>query len=442
MTFLTKYATIYVQDMKNTDYKAIPASPGIYLFTGKNGKPLYIGKAVNLRSRVKTYFQNKSDNLRINKMVETARKVRFVQTNSEIEALILESQYIKKYKPDFNVMLRDDKQYFYAVIIKEDFPRIYLTHQMDKRVKAEYTGPFTDGSSIKSTLKLLRRIFPYCTCKQKHNNYCLNYHIGNCPGFCCLKNVEDEKKKKKEYSLNIKAVKQILTGKKNNIVKTLNKEMMIAARKEDFERSIEIQNQISKLETVFENAKIISDIQAHKRDSVLSELEKTFNLPEVPQRIEGYDISNIQGIFATASMVVFNGGKADKSQYRKFKIRIDGKADDTGMIKEALNRRLNHPEWPLPSLILVDGGKGQLNSILSVLEKRKLDIPVISLTKDSRHKGSHVYSSLGDRMTLRKMPDSVKNLILQIDSEAHRFAIAYYRKLHSRSQLDSKSIKL
>lgn len=429
----------YIKGMKEPDYKKLPTSTGIYIFTGKNGKPLYIGKAINIRNRVKSYFKNSGSNPRIEKMIETSLNIKFIETDSEIEALILESQYIKKYKPDFNIMLRDDKQYFYVVITKEDFPKIFLTHQPDKKIKAEYIGPFTEGNALKVTLKLLRRVFPYCRCKQKHHNNCLNYHIGNCPGYCCLKNIEDEAKKKKEYKLNINAIKQILNGKKNTLIKKLNKEMMHSAKKEDFERSIELQKQIDKLETVFENAKIISDIGSHQRDSVLEELKKTFKLPETPHRIEGYDISNIQGIFSTASMVVFADGKADKKNYRKFKIRMDGKSDDTGMIKETLNRRLNHPEWPLPSLILVDGGKGQLNAVVSVIEKRKLEIPVISLTKDKRHKGSHVYSSLNKKAVyLKDISDPVKNLILEIDGEAHRFAIAYYRKLHSKSQFNSK----
>ncbi len=413
--------------MSDIDYKKAPTSPGIYIFTNKSGKVLYIGKAIDIRKRVKSYFK-KIDNPRIQVMVDEAAKLRFVETDSEIEALILESQYIKKYRPKHNVALRDDKQYFYVKITKEDFPKIFLTHQ--KKDKAEYIGPFTDGKSIRTALKLLRRIFPYCTCKQKHINYCLNYHIDNCPGYCCLKNTKEDNKK---YKKNVTAIKQILTGKKNSLIKKLEKEMNRSVKEEEFERSIQLRDQIEKLEKVFENARIIQETK--KKDiKVLKDLKKIFKLKEVPHRIEGYDISNIHGIFATASMIVFDNGEPNKYEYRKFKIKISGRANDTAMLKETLNRRFKHPEWPLPDLIVIHGGKGQLNAAISVVENKNLSIPVISLTKDAQHKGSHIFSStLDEKIYLKELNDQTKNLIIYINSEAHRLAIRYDRELHKRS---------
>jgi excinuclease ABC subunit C len=413
--------------MDKIDYKAAPTASGIYVFTGKAGKVLYVGKAVNIRNRVKSYFK-KVDNPRIRAMVDKSIGLKFIETDSEIEALILESQYIKKYKPRFNVVMRDDKQYFYVAITKEDFPKIFLTHQ--KKDKAEYIGPFTDGKAIRATLKLLRRIFPYCTCKQKHANYCLNYHIDNCLGYCCLKN---KKESNKEYKKNVAAIKQILTGKKNILIKKLTKEMNQSAKKEKFEKSIQLRGQIEKLRRVFENARIIQETK--KKDSkILKNLKKIFRLKEAPQRIEGYDISNIHGIFATASMIVFENGEPNKKEYKKFKIRISGRANDTAMLKEVLDRRFRHPEWPLPDLILIDGGKGQLNAAISALEEKDLSIPVISLTKDAQHKASHIFSSTLDKKTnLKDLDSEVKNLVVYVDAEAHRFAIKYYRELHARS---------
>ena len=411
-------------------------------------------------------------------MLEIATNVTWQETTSEIEALILESQLIKKHKPQFNVMLRDDKQYFYVSFTNDKFPRIYLTHQpqfylppkisndkfqitnqipsQNVKIKhseknwkleignwklnsaeAEFLGPFTDGSAIKTTLRLLRRIFPYCTCKQKHNNYCLNYHIENCPGFCCLK--QQNLNFQKEYLKNINAIKDILTGKRANLIEKLKKEMLVFGKKHNFEKAIELRTKITKLEKVFQNAQIIANYEERSASLLtLKELKKILKLPNLPRRIEGYDISNIQGTFSTGSMVVFINGQSDNKQYRQFKINTITSSNDTAMLNELLTRRFNHPEWPYPDLILVDGGKGQLNSVRSVIsneiKKIKYKIPIIALTKNARHQGSHIF--LGNKkmpILLKNMPTDVKNLILQIDAEAHRFAINYYKKLHSRS---------
>src|SRR3989344_1665018 len=472
-------------------HKKIPSSPGIYFFSAGGGKEtlrrvLYIGKAANLKKRLNSY--KKAADLRIQKMLETASKLDWQETGSEIEALILESQLIKKHRPLFNIMLRDDKQYFYVGIThstgskqaKEEFPRIFLTHQprietSNKRQGArkekketwslgslslvsEYMGPFTEGASIKTTLKLLRKIFPYCTCKQKHNRYCLNYHIGNCLGFCCLneKGIRDYElgimeEQRKEYGKNIKAVKDILNGKRIPVLNHLQKEIGQLGENQEFEKAIVLRDKIAKLEKVFANAKVIKQMNYESgiMNQTLKELAKVLQLKKIPERIEGYDVSNIQGRFATGSMVVFtpstlrdasgqaSSGQAtyhpDKNEYRKFKIRTvsPDQGGDVAMLKEMLTRRFNHPEWQFPDLILIDGGKGQLNTALSVIPK---NISVIALTKDKKHRGHHVFSNTKKTATpLFDWPLPVKNLILFIDSEAHRFAISYYRKLHRKT---------
>lgn len=171
--------------------KKAPQVPGVYFFRDRNGGVLYLGKAANLKNRLGSYFNKSPKDQRISKMLETAKKIDWQETDSEIEALILESQLIKKYRPPFNIMLRDDKQYFYVALTREDFPKLVITHQplnaKRSTLNTSFIGPFTDGIALKTALKLLRKIFSYCTCKQKHNNYCLNYHIGNCPGFRCEK---------------------------------------------------------------------------------------------------------------------------------------------------------------------------------------------------------------------------------------------------------------
>jgi len=514
-------------------FRLIPLVSGVYFFKDRRGRILYIGKAVSLCNRLKSYFLYRGDDPRITKMLESADKVTWQETGSEIEALILESQLIKKYHPPFNVMLRDDKQYFYVGFTKEQFPKIFITHQPSKirnsnieirkktkiqnskfktvsyfgfrisdfhSAPAEWLGPFTDGGALKTTLRLLRRIFPYCTCKQKHNNYCLNYHIGKCLGVCCLKenqisNIKyqnDVLKIKNEYKKNIKSIKEILSGRRVGLIKKLEKEMAALAKSERFEEAAGLRDKIEKLKKVFENARILSHetwSMKHGTETqnssyaALKKLAELLNLSTVPNRIEGYDVANIQGQFAVGAMVVFTNGQPDKKQYRKFRIRninqilrhrksqdrlamsSDQGPNDVAMLREMLTRRFNHPEWPWPDLIVVDGGKAQLNAINHTAHNMKHEafghrkskglamspdgIPVIALTKNKKHRGVKIYlenpvksrgaDALRDHraskkaaVPLSKLPPEVRNLILQVDAEAHRFAISYYRKLHGQ----------
>ena len=345
-------------------------------------------------------------------------------------------------------MLRDGKQYFYVVFTHstssgqaEEFPKIFLTHQpfdslrsLRASPKSDFIGPFTDGTALKTTLRLLRRIFPYCTCKQAHHNFCLNYHIGKCLGYCCLKNLNPTIKKELSaiYPKNIKAIKNILTGKRESLIKNLEKEMKELGEKGEFEEAIKLRDRIEKLKRIFENAKIIQDTIYQldsKIDTSLETLKNIFKLAKNSHRIEGYDISNIQGKNAVGAMVVFRNGKPDKNEYRKFKIIFKKTPDDTAMLKEILIRRFNHPEWPYPDLVFIDGGKNQLNAAKRTVPK---NTPIISLAKGR----NEVFSTtLKKPVPMKKLPDKIKNLIINLDAEAHRFAIRYYRKLHRYAAL-------
>jgi len=455
--------------------KKLPKTSGVYIFK-RNKIPLYVGKATNLKSRVSSY--PKSTDTRIKKMLEEANRIDFEQTESDIKALILESQYIKRWQPKFNVAMRDDKQYLSVAFTKEEYPRIYLTHQSRSRnlsvsavtnpqvtlrgktrkmseLDAEYIGPFTDSTALKSTLNSLRRLFPYCTCKQNHHVRCLNAHIGKCLGFCCLKDPVNARLEL--YKENIKAIKGILNGNKATVIKELKKEMVALAKDHRFEDAIALRSKIGNIERIFQNAQIIKRQQEHFH--ALVEIQKVLKLKNIPNRIEGYDISNIQGVHATGAMIAFIEGRPDKNEYRKFKIRqnfssknqggqvytkktadsprgASAKLGDTGMLREVLTRRLNHPEWPYPDLIIVDGGKGQLNAIQAVLKEAKQDISTIGLTKNDKHFGDYVVYHVDQTykiIKLTRLPPAVRNLILDVDAEAHRFAIGYYRKLHTRS---------
>lgn len=435
---------------RDSKSQIVPKRCGVYFFKDRRGRILYIGKAANLRNRLSSY--KRAEDTRVRKMLDSAAGIIWQITDSEIEALILESRLIKKHRPPFNVMFRDDKQYFYTGFTKEKFPKIFLTHQPkidSRKPMAEAIGPFTDGNALKMAIRLIRRIFPYCTCKQTHNNYCLNYHIGKCLGFCCLKNPDLKSRihDLRIYRKNIAAIKKILTGQKNVLLKELQKEMGIAAKRGNFEDAIKLRGQIEKLSKVFENAKIIHksyglnpnrqsigmganrESQSQKSGmAALGELAKLLKMTASPKRIEGYDISNIQGEFAAGAMVVFTYGQPDKNEYRKFKIRLAGKPDDTAMLKEVLTRRFKHPEWPWPDLIIIDGGKAQLGTARLAAPKQT---PVIALTKNNRHRGDHIFAANKKMpIPLKDLPILARDLILQVDAEAHRFAIGYYRKLH------------
>ncbi len=436
--------------------KKQPDSAGVYLFKDNSNNPLYIGKASNLKNRLSNYLHG---SVKIKTMLSKTKNLEIIKTESAIEALILESLLIKKFRPQFNVTMRDDKQYFYVGFTDEKFPKIFLTHQPQtsgatpRLASTHFIGPFTEGSALKSTLKYLRRIFPFCTCTKTHHNFCLNYHINKCLGYCCLKTVSPKtiRKISKEYQRNVDAIKAILSGKKVSLIKKIEKEMGQLARKGELKKAIELRNKISSLKKIFENARIIKNsdtLKAHR-----SGLESLLKTQKPIIKIEGYDISNIGGTHAVGSMVVFIHGQPNKSLYRKFKIKQTNEkvgsnffhdreknttsGGDTGMLKEILERRFQHNEWVFPDLILVDGGKGQINTILKTLAGLKIKIPIIGISKDKRHMGHQLVIPEKNPphwriIPLTKLSPIDKNLLLTINSEAHRFAINYHRKLHRK----------
>ncbi|MBI2625034.1 MAG: GIY-YIG nuclease family protein [Candidatus Nealsonbacteria bacterium] len=401
----------------------LPKSPGVYCFKNKRGEFLYIGKAASLRERVKSHFQqlNFKDGL----FVPEAEKIGFIETDSEIEALILESKLIKKQQPKYNTVWRDDKKYFYVVISKEAFPRVFLLH----RPAQQAIGPFTEGQPIKKTLRFLRRAFPYYTMRIHPRVKCAYCNLGLCPG---------PNPNKKEYKKDIKKLVSILkNGKGGSLIKSLKKEMEIAARKERFEKAAKIRNQIAALENVFAHARILEPAfgaAALPWDYYQTEkkLRKISNLKKPIARIEGYDISNIQGRQATASMVVFTGGKPDKNSYRKFKMKLQGKPNDVAMIKETLTRRFKHSEWGFPEIILVDGGKPQLNAVIKTKNKElgTKNIFVLALAKK---KNELFIEGKKKPILLENQSGELSNLILHIRDEAHRFARKYHIKIRRES---------
>ena len=403
-----------------------PNAPGVYGF--KKGREfLYIGKASNLRERIKNHFQKPG--FKESLWLNTAEKIGYIKTPSEIEALILEANLIKKYQPKYNVMWRDDKNYFFVGITKEDFPRVFWTHQtkvksQKSKVKSDFIGPFVDGRALKITLRFLRKVFPYYT-KQKHpKNFCPYCHLGLCPG---------PNPHFQEYQKNIKNLVAVLKGRKSSVLRKLQKEMKKEAQKENFEKAAKLRDQIRALEKIIAHLKVLEDEKNKKNwQEIQKKLQKIFKTKKEIARIEAYDISNIQGQEATGSMITFVQGKPEKNLYRHFKIKISKKPNDIAMLKEVIQRRFHHPEWGLPDLILIDGGKAQLNAIFEIKKQKlgsKKEIKIMSLAK--KHNKLYIEGKKNP-LLLKTLPREIFNLILQLRDEAHRFAYSYHEKLRSK----------
>ncbi len=433
-----------------------PRTPGVYVWRAKNGTPLYIGKAANLRARLSSY--PKTTHPRIHAMLRAATKFTWEETPTDIEALILESQLIKRYRPKYNVEWRDDKQYFYVGFTHEDFPHIFLTHQpmtvpstghrapknalgaRNSAPASDYIGPFTEGVPLKTTLRALRGLFPYCTCKQKHHVKCLNAHIGMCPGYCCLK-VPATRTQKVAYARNIRAIRDILTGKRDTLIRRLEQEMKAVGQAHRLEEALTLKQMLARITRVFQNAQINVRNQrlAARHIGALELLRDELHLPDIPHRIEGYDIATIQGAHAAGAMVVFSDGRADNHEYRLFNIK-NGLSSETSikgdvpMLRQVLERRLAHPEWPMPDLIVVDGGKAQLNAVVNTLTAFNVDTPVIAMKKNERHQPEYALTSLHIvPRALATLPRALRDLLVHVDAEAHRFSIGHYRRRHRRT---------
>lgn len=407
----------------------LPKTSGVYLLKFKN-QNLYIGKAINIRDRVKNHFNQPS--YRDNLFIEKVKKIGYFETGSEIEALILEANLIKKYQPKFNVIWKDDKNYFYVTVTKDKCPVIYISHR--KNADAEYIGPFVEGTALKKTLRFLRRAFPYYTLRSgsgqafKHPKIkCTYCHLDLCPG---------PNPDLKEYKKNIKKLILILRGKRSAVLNGLKKEMKLLSKEKKFEEAGEIRDRIFALQQVMSHTKVIED-NAAKTSAMLNVdevLAKIIGAEKSASKIECYDISNIQGKQATGSMVVFVDGKPDKNLYRKFKIKMKNEPNDIAMLKETLERRFSHPEWKFPEIILIDGGKTQLNIAIKIKSQKAntKHIKVISIAKKNKEL---FIEGRNKPVLLKTLPREIYNLILQLDDEAHRFAITYHKRLRERRLL-------
>ena len=434
----------------------------------KNGEIIYVGKAGSLKNRVASYF-NRPHDIRIEKMVSEISDIDYQMTPTVIEALVLEANLIKKYLPKYNIREKDDKSFLYLGFSKEVFSRVIMLrgHEVEEvkneklKVKSDNQkykigklfGPYTSAGALRTALDILRKIFPFRDCLVFPKRPCLQYQLGHCGAPCA--NLISQK----EYTKNINNLKLFFAGKKEKIIKKLSKEMTIASKKQDFETAGKIRNQIFALN--------------HIRDVAMlrKEEEKIIDYGQAGEknifyRIEGYDISNISGTSATGSMVVFLNREPDKNEYRKFKIKTVVGPNDTAMLREVLSRRLKRItnyesrlrkatarqarirkknygsyNWPMPDLILVDGGKGQINVAKEILKQYKLDIPLVGVAKGyDRKQDRFVYDE--KNIKLVDFIANNKNLLLKVRDEAHRFAVGYHKVLRKKSLLKQGKVVL
>lgn len=356
----------------------MPAEPGVYFHKSKTGEVIYVGKAAVLKNRVKQYFQkSRPFDPKTDALVAEIADIDWITVESELDALFLESEMIKRYKPRYNILLRDDKSQIYIRIpMKEQYPAVsYTRGPLDDG--ADYFGPYYNGWAIKKAMKYLRKIFPYSTHKTLPKRVCLQYHLGLCPG------VEEGKISEKEYKQNLRRLTLYLRGGRKQLVAELEKEMKSAAKMSHFEEAARLRDKLGHLRSL-QRQIVFSDREFMdlSKDEALVGLKDLLGLDEAPRRIEGYDISHMSGTNNVASMVVATNGLADKAQYRKFKMRTPGN-DDFAHMREAMSRRFSerNKAWPRPDLILIDGGRGQLSAALDSLDGMDVHIPVVGLAK-------------------------------------------------------------
>lgn len=411
--------------------KTLPATPGVYFHKNADGEVIYVGKAAVLKNRVRQYFQNTEKDPKTEALVKEIAMTDWITVDTEMDALFLESEMIKRYKPKWNILLRDDKTVSYVRIdMKSEVPYVSMTRQpLDD--KASYIGPFYAKNTVATALRILRKVFPYYD-KPYTGKKTLNTDLGLTPG------IEIGKTTEKEYKKDLKSLIRYLEGDREKLTRDIEKEMKKEAAAGNFERAAELRNQYFGLEglkkkIVFSDKEFL-DISS---DQALRELQKMLNLENPPRRIEGYDISHEQGTNVVASMVVFVNGVSDRSEYRKFKMRSQ-KNDDTANMRETLERRLKHQEWDFPDLIILDGGEGQLNAVKDLLAEHH--IPVIGRNKSGDHTRNaavHLVIPENDGFRSEYLMNSshLAKLIARIDDEAHRFAITYHRLLKKKNML-------
>ncbi len=558
----------------------LPAKPGVYLYKNAAGEIIYVGKAKNLRARVRSYFIKSSGReTRTEMMIAEIADLDYFLVSNEVESLILENNLIKQYQPRYNILLRDDKNYqFIKIDYASAIPQIYPVRKLGSRAQAKYFGPYTSGLAVRRTLKLIENVFHLCRNKKITSRPCFAYHLKRCPGVCV------GEISLSQYRHQMKEIGDFLRHKQGAVIADLKHDMKQAAREKNFEYAALLRDKLRALLSIWERQKVISPkkenedylglytapteavvnvflvregkllnqehftlthdsapageilerfIVQYYQDSsdipkniflpgriensdiveaalgklrkakvkiavpvrgrkgklmqlagenarayyereratfekedetkILEELKRLLNLPKLPERIEAFDISNMQGTHPVGSMIVFTQGRPDKSQYRKFKINIKETPDDVAMMREMLERRFGHistplpsslhllergvpspgdgegerersKTWPTPDLIIIDGGRGQLNAAEAAIPNSQFPIPKIALAK----RLEEIYLSQKKQPIRLPQNSLVLHLLQRLRDEAHRFAATFHRGRRGRAMVRSR----
>ena len=409
--------------------ESLPNKPGVYLYHDKSGQIIYIGKAINLKKRISQYWEG--DDALGPKTTALVSQIASIETKvvgSEIEALVLEANLIKKYRPKYNSLLKDDKSYLYICISHDDLPIISTARSTNLPPKADIYGPFPSGSAVTSLLKTIRRIFPFYS--KKHSpKPCLYCHLDLCPG---------PNPDPRQYCQSITKIKKILTGRFKFLQHQLQKEMKIYSISQNFESAIIARNQLESVNYIVSGWRNVSDLFENinlPEDRSLRALNELFLILKTKalRRLECFDISQLGSKYFVGSMVVWQDGRLDKSQYRKFRIKTKFTPDDQYMIKEIVYRRLQHPQWGRPDLIVVDGGKPQVSAVIPVVEThdhaslQTKNIPIIGLAK------KHETIIFENQEINLPRHSAALRLLQSLRDEAHRFANRYRCQLLKQS---------
>ncbi len=469
--------------------KKLPDTPGVYIFFNSQKEIIYVGKASSLKSRVGGYFKRidsrfrgndsvsynggndnvrQNDNRRpIEEMIHEVVDLKTEQTDSALEAAILEGYYIKKYRPKYNIQWRDDKSWNWIGISKDVYPRVLTIrqHELTEQKKKEFKylfGPYP-GLNTKEAMNILRKLFYISSCQPKGSfataqddrgrdssvslHYtrndkrnekmkpCFYYQLGQCLGVCT-----GEISAKDYVAKVIRPLCLFLGGKKKLLMKKIEKEMGVDSRLQNFEEAARLRNQLYHLQKIQDVAllnesfvmdKVKGDSNFHGNDTTAGMTNKGIASPAVwrarnDMRIEGYDISNLGSSDKVGSMVVFDESESIKSQYRKFKIKTVTGQSDVDCLAEVLERRLKHSEWPMPNLFLIDGGLPQVNKAKTVLREAGVNTPIVGIAKGIERKRNDFFV-VAELSEVKKWIKENKNLLIQVRDEAHRFAIAFNR---------------
>jgi excinuclease ABC subunit C len=462
-------------DALKAKLKTLPAEPGVYFHRDAGGKIIYIGKAAVLKNRVMSYFQNKHRDPKTRLLVADIVDTEWITVGSEVEALFLESEFIKRYKPKYNIDLKDDKNFIYIKISADEFPVFtYVRRPMDD--KAHYYGPFTSSDAVRRAMRMLRKVFPYVTHASWPNRGCLQYHLGLCPG------PEEGAITAVDYRKSVRRLELYLRGEQTKLMTSIQTDMQRAAKKRDYETAAALRDQLTDLKS-FGKQMIFGDKEAFdlSRDQALMGLADRLDLKGAPRRIEAFDISHLGGVDNVASMVVFTDGVPNRDDYRRFKMNLTGN-DDYAHMREVITRRFSAKhlaEWPKPDLLLIDGGQPQLSAALGVLDGLGLNIPAIGLAKREEEIIRRIHKDEGRReLELQRTSDEVQDagpvlaevprsaeqaaevapanpkmdryesillphtshvlqLLQRVRDEAHRFAITYQTILRGKRQVSS-----